>query len=161
MIIASLAILNVRYALYCYETEQQTVSPVLMAIIVCASDFVPPVCLIGIIHLEGSGCWDCLLVNYLKAPQPEDRSTECGSQILRGLKNEVAYEILFEKDFPSTHRPSVDSQWFMAEFDQVVEADPLSWHSEKRRLSRSVDDSGQGYLSCGDLLQETSVSTKE
>ena len=63
LIIASLAILNVRYALFCCDTDQRTINPVLMATIICASDFVPPVCLIAIIHLEGSGCWDCLLVN--------------------------------------------------------------------------------------------------
>ena len=79
MMVGSLVILNLRYAFYYRQSKEESLKPLAVFLIKVAADFIPVTCLIATIHLEGTGEWDCLLVNYLRPPRDDELSTECGS----------------------------------------------------------------------------------
>jgi len=60
-----------------------------LIVVLAVSDFVPIICMIACIHIGSKGEWDCLLCNYLRPPNKEDTSTECGSNMLADLKEEL------------------------------------------------------------------------
>jgi len=107
LIIAALTILNLRYGFQYFFTAQihnhNEPNLVLFACL-AMSDFIPMVCLIACIQIANLGEWDCLLCNYLRPPGKEDTSTECGSQMLRGFREELHMESLLSSNLmASTH----------------------------------------------------------
>ena len=63
------------------------------------SDYIPFVCMISCIKIGSEGKWDAIMSSYLRGPNQEDLTTECGSHILDQLNEQTNGSLLLDDHF--------------------------------------------------------------
>jgi len=96
LITVSLIFINIRYGIEYIFIEKQILLQQLdytalgakntvLIVLLVLSDFLPLVCMIACIQIGNKGKWDAIMAAYLRGPNEEDLTTECGSHMLDDL----------------------------------------------------------------------------